>query len=66
MTSVEGYMESTASGCTAGVATVMEVLRQGMPMPQLDRFTAVGALASYISDHTVNEVPADEHQFRHH
>ena len=31
----------------------MEVL--GRPMPQLDRFTAVGALASYISDHTVTK-----------
>ena len=53
MTGVEGYIESTASGWTAGVAAAMEVL--GRPMPQLDRFTAVGALASYISDHTVTK-----------
>ena len=53
MTGVEGYIESTASGWTAGVAAAMEVL--GKPMPQLDRFTAVGALASYISDHTVTK-----------
>ena len=33
--------------------TLSEVL--GRPMPQLDRFTAVGALASYISDHTVTK-----------
>lgn len=53
MTGVEGYIESTASGWVAGVAAAMEVL--GRPMPQLDRFTAVGALASYISDHTVTK-----------
>ena len=33
--------------------TLSEVL--GRPMPQLDRFTAVGELASYISDHTVTK-----------
>ena len=35
----------------AGVATAMDVL--GKPMPTLDRLTATGALATYISDHTV-------------
>ena len=35
----------------AGVATALEVL--GKPVPVLDRQTAVGALACYISDHTV-------------
>ena len=44
-------MESTASGWVAGVATAMDVL--GKPMPTLDRLTATGALATYISDHTV-------------
>ena len=53
MTGVEGYVESTASGWVAGVAAAMDTL--GKPMPQLDRFTAVGALASYISDHTVTK-----------
>ena len=53
MTGVEGYVESTASGWVAGVAAAMDTL--GRPMPQLDRFTAVGALASYISDHTVTK-----------
>lgn len=51
MTGVEGYIESTASGWVAGVATAMDVL--GKPMPTLDRLTATGALATYISDHTV-------------
>ena len=51
MTGVEGYVESTASGWVAGVATAMDVL--GKPMPILDRLTATGALATYISDHTV-------------
>ena len=51
MTGVEGYVESTASGWVAGVATAMDVL--GKPMPTLDRLTATGALATYISDHTV-------------
>ena len=35
----------------AGVATALEA--QGRTMPALDRQTAVGALACYISDHTV-------------
>ena len=51
MTGVEGYVESTASGWVAGVATALEVL--GKNMPALDRQTATGALACYISDHTV-------------
>mgnify|MGYP000875563105 CR=1 FL=1 len=53
MTGVEGYIESTASGWVAGVATAMDVL--GKPMPTLDRLTATGALATYISDHTVTK-----------
>ena len=51
MTGVEGYVESPDSGWVAGVATAMDVL--GKPMPILDRLTATGALATYISDHTV-------------
>ena len=53
MTGVEGYVESTASGWVAGVATALEVL--GKTMPTLDRQTATGALACYISDHTVTK-----------
>ena len=51
MTGVEGYVESTSSGWVAGVATALEM--QGKSMPALDRQTATGALAYYISDHTV-------------
>ena len=51
MTGVEGYVESTASGWVAGAATAQEVL--GRSFPALDRRTATGALACYISDHTV-------------
>lgn len=53
MTGVEGYIESTASGWAAGVAAACEA--QGRPVPALDRQTAVGALACYISDHTVTK-----------
>ncbi|MDO5142122.1 MAG: methylenetetrahydrofolate--tRNA-(uracil(54)-C(5))-methyltransferase (FADH(2)-oxidizing) TrmFO [Eubacteriales bacterium] len=53
MTGVEGYVESTASGWVAGVATACAV--QGRTMPPLDRQTAIGALACYISDHTVTK-----------
>ena len=53
MTGVEGYVESTASGWVAGVATALEVL--GKPVPAVDRQTATGALACYISDHTVTK-----------
>ena len=51
MTGVEGYVESAASGFVAGAATAMELL--GERMPALGRDTAIGALALYISDHTV-------------
>ena len=51
MTGVEGYVESTSSGWVAGVATALEM--QGTSLPVLDRQTATGALACYISDHTV-------------
>lgn len=53
MTGVEGYIESTASGLIAGLATACALA--GKTMPKLDRETAVGALACYISDHTVTK-----------
>ncbi len=53
MTGVEGYVESTASGFVAGVAAALEV--QGRAMPALGRDTAIGALACYVSDHTVTK-----------
>lgn len=53
MTGVEGYIESTASGLVAGIACALEI--KGKKLPALDRETATGALATYISDHTVTK-----------
>lgn len=53
MTGVEGYIESTASGLVAGIASALEI--KGKKLPALDRETATGALAAYISDHTVTK-----------
>jgi methylenetetrahydrofolate--tRNA-(uracil-5-)-methyltransferase len=51
MTGVEGYVESAASGCLAGV----ELARRLMGLPPVDfpRETAIGALALYVSDESV-------------
>ena len=51
ITGVEGYVESTASGCLAG----MELARrlEGKPPVNFPRETAMGALALYISDESV-------------
>ena len=51
ITGVEGYVESTASGCLAA----MELARQleGRPPIDFPRETAIGALALYISDQSV-------------
>ena len=53
MTGVEGYVESTASGWLAGVAMACRV--KGLPVPDLTRRTAIGALGYYISDPSVKE-----------
>lgn len=53
ITGVEGYVESTASGLVAGIAAACEV--RGETLPVLSRQTAIGALACYISDHTVTK-----------
>lgn len=53
MTGVEGYVESIASGLVAGLATACEL--RGRTLPPLDRTTALGALACYISDPTVQK-----------
>ncbi len=52
ITGVEGYVESTASGCLAG----MELARERLGKPPIDfpKETAIGALALYISDQTVS------------
>ncbi len=55
MTGVEGYVESTASGCLAAIAMAAKV--RGETPPAFPRETAIGALALYISDETVGEFP---------
>lgn len=51
ITGVEGYVESTASGCLAA----LELARRLRGLPPLDfpRETAIGALAFYVSDPSV-------------
>ena len=51
ITGVEGYVESTASGCLAA----MELARrlEGKPPVNFPRETAIGAMALYISDQSV-------------
>ena len=53
MTGVEGYVESTASGFLAGVELARRL--RGMEPLDLPRETAIGALALYISDGTVEK-----------
>ena len=53
MTGVEGYIESTASGLLAGVETARELL--GQPPLDFPRETAIGALALYVSDGSVED-----------
>ena len=51
MTGVEGYVESCASGCLAAVC--MAARLNGKAIPNFNNLTAIGALASYISDESV-------------
>ncbi len=53
MTGVEGYVESTASGCLAAIAMAAKL--QGREIPLFPKETAIGALALYISDETVKD-----------
>lgn len=53
MTGVEGYVESTASGCLAAIA--MAARLQGKQPPEFPRETAIGALALYLSDESVSD-----------
>ena len=62
MTGVEGYVESTASGWVAGVATALETQGRTMPRtrpPDRDRRARV----LHLRPHG-RKIPADEHQFR--
>ena len=51
ITGVEGYVESTASGCLAALELARRL--EGKPSIDFPRETAIGALALYISDETV-------------
>ena len=51
ITGVEGYVESTASGCLAAIAMAAKIRSQ--PIPTFPKETAIGAMALYISDETV-------------
>ena len=51
ITGVEGYVESTASGCLAAVELARRLT--GREVVNFPRETAIGALALYISDQSV-------------
>ena len=51
LTGVEGYVESTASGCLAAIAMAAKVRDQSPP--EFPKETAIGALALYISDESI-------------
>ncbi len=53
MTGVEGYVESAASGFLAGVELARRL--RGMEPVDFPRETAIGALALYVSDSTVEK-----------
>ncbi len=48
MTGVEGYVESAASGLTAGLSLAAKILE--LPFPTFTNRTAIGALGEYISN----------------
>ena len=51
ITGVEGYVESTASGCLAALELARRL--QGKPPIDFPQETAIGALALYVSNQTV-------------
>ena len=51
VTGVEGYVESTASGCLAAIEMARRI--QGKPPLNFPQETAIGALALYISNESV-------------
>ena len=53
VTGVEGYVESTASGCLAAIELARSL--QGKPPADFPRETAIGALALYVSDRSVQD-----------
>ena len=54
ITGVEGYMCSTSSGFVAGIAAAQKILNLEN-LALFPRFTAIGALAHYISDESVEK-----------
>ncbi len=52
ITGVEGYVESAASGLLAGLELAQRQL--GLPPINFPQETAIGALAAYVSDSSVN------------
>ena len=52
MTGVEGYVESASSGLVAGINLARII--NGKPPVDFTAFTAIGALAHYISDASIN------------
>lgn len=53
MTGVEGYVESAASGLTAGLSLACRLL--GLDVPEFPQETALGALSVYISSGSVGD-----------
>ena len=53
ITGVEGYIESAASGMMAGIYAAAELC--GVQCEPLDRKTALGALAGYISNRGITD-----------
>ncbi len=53
MTGVEGYVESAASGLTAGLSLACKLL--GRDVPEFPQETAIGALSVYISSGSVGD-----------
>lgn len=53
ITGVEGYIESAASGMMAGIYAAAEL--RGVQCEPLDRKTALGALAGYISNRGITD-----------
>lgn len=54
ITGTEGYICSASSGFVAGIAAAERVLNPGKNPAAFPEFTAIGALAHYISDASVN------------
>ena len=55
ITGVEGYVESTASGLSAGIAMAAQL--KNLPAPSFPETTAIGALGTYISTPNRNFQP---------